>query len=558
VRRWRPGHGHGHREAVATALLQTADPDADLEGSLADWRRFRGQKRTAEIHWIDALYQAYLTGIVSLVAIAVLSSMVGDDPLDAAQVAQVRLDGPGWVGLVAAFAIALGLRSGSRGGPLALERADVRHVLLAPVDRTTALRAPAVRQLRFLAFVGVVVGGIAGDMAAKRLPGSALAWVATGAIAGMTLVGLFVGSALIAAGTRLHRWVASLLGLVLLALGLADGVGAIATSPTAAFGDLVLWPLRFHVSGLVPIAVAVALVLAGLALVGRVSLEAAERRSTLVGQLRFAATLHDLRTVIVLRRQLAMELPRLRPWVRLRVRGTGHWAVFARGLRGVLRFPAARGARLLLLGAVAGLCLRGMWAGTTPLVVLAGLALFVAGLDTVEPLAQEVDHPSRRDASPLEPAAIHLRHIPVGALGQLVVAAVAIGVAGLPGNGHVPLEVRLIGLVPLTLGGLAAALVSVLSAPPSTSGGWALAPPEAQGMRLAFRTAWPPAIATFGVVPILLARDAIEVGETGASGAAPTAMLVVALFIAVCGWVRVRDDVATWFQALKETSRAEA
>ena len=256
-------------------------------------------------------------------------------------------------------------------------------------------------------------------------------------------------SALIAAGTRLPRWAASLIGLVLLALAIADGVGAIATSPTAPFGELVLWPLRFHVSGLLPIVLAVAFVLAGLGLIGRVSLEAAERRSTLVGQLRFAATLQDLRTVIVLRRQLAMELPRLRPWVRLPVRGTGRWPVFVRGLRGVLRFPAARGARLVLLGAIAGFCLRGMWAGTTPLIVLAGLALFVAGLDTVEPLAQEVDHPSRRDASPLEPAAIHLRHLPVGVLGQLAVAAFAVGVASLPGNGHVPLEVVAIGFVPL-------------------------------------------------------------------------------------------------------------
>ena len=32
--------------------------------------------------------------------------------------------------------------------------------------------------------------------------------------------------------------------------------------------------------------------------------EAAERRSSLVGQIRFAATLQDVRTVIVLRRQL--------------------------------------------------------------------------------------------------------------------------------------------------------------------------------------------------------------------------------------------------------------
>jgi hypothetical protein len=484
--------------------------------------------------------------------------MVGDEPLDAGQLAAVREHGPGWIGVVAAFAVALGLRSGSRGGPLALERSEVRHVLLAPVDRTTALRAPAVRQLRFLCFVGAMAGGISGEMAARRVPGSALAWIATGTLAGVTLVGLSVGTALIAAGTRVHRWVASLVGLVLLTLAVADGVGAVSTSPSAAFGDLVLWPLRFHVSGLVPVVVAVALVLGGLALVGHLSLEAAERRSTLVGQLRFAATLHDLRTVIVLRRQLAMELPRLRPWVRLGVRGTGRWPVFVRGLRGIFRWPAARGARLLLLGAIAGLCLRGIWAGTTPLVILAGLALFVAGLDTVEPLAQEVDHPSRRDASPLDPSSIHLRHVPVGLLGQLVVAAVAIGVASLRGDGHVPAEVALIGFVPLALGALSGALVSVLSAPPSTSGGWALAPPEAQGMRLAFRTAWPPALAVFGVVPILLGRDAIQQGDPGASGAAPAAALVLSLFVVVCGWVRVREEVATWFRGQMEQNNAEA
>jgi hypothetical protein len=510
------------------------------------------------VHWIDALYQAYLTGIVGLVVITVLSSMVGDVPLDADQLAAVRDHGPGWIGVLAAFAVALGLRSGSRGGPLALERAEVRHVLLAPVDRTTALRAPAVRQLRFLCFVGAMTGGISGEMAARRMPGSALAWIATGALAGLTLVGLSVGTALIAAGTRLPRWVASLAGLVLLALAVADGVGAIATSPTAWFGDLVLWPLRFHVSGLVPVVVAVALVLAGLSVVGRVSLEAAERRSTLVGQLRFAATLQDLRTVIVLRRQLAMELPRLRPWVRLRVRGTGRWPVFVRGLRGIFRWPAARGARLLLLGAVAGLCLRGIWAGTTPLIILAGLALFVAGLDAVEPLAQEVDHPSRRDASPLDPSAIHLRHVPVGVVGQVVVAGVAIAVASVRGDGQVPGEVALIGFIPLALGGLAGALVSVLSTPPSSTGGWALAPPEAQGMRLAFRTAWPPALATFGVLPILLGRDAIQQGDPGAAGAAPAAVLVLMGFVLVCGWVRVRDDVASWFRGQVEQTNAEA
>ncbi len=484
--------------------------------------------------------------------------MVGDQVLLAAEVARVRSDGPGWVGAVAAFALALGLRSGSRGGPLALERADVRHVLLAPVDRTTALRSPAVRQLRFLAFIGVVVGGIAGEMASRRMSGGAAAWVATGALVGLTLVGLGGGAALVAAGTRLPRWTASLLGLGLLAAGVADGLGEVSWSPTASFGELALWPLRFAAIGVVPVLVAVVLVAVGLARLGHTSLEATERRSTLVGQLRFAATLQDLRTVIVLRRQLAMELPRLRPWLRIGVRGTGRWPVFVRGLRGVLRWPAARAARLLLLGAVAGLCLRGVWSGTTPLIVLAGIAMFVAGLDTVEPLAQEVDHPTRRDASPVDPSWIHLRHIPMGVVGQLVVAAVAMGVALVPGDGRLPGDVAGAGLVPLALGGLGGALVSVLSGPPTTSGSWTLAPPEAQGMRIAFRTAWPPGIATLGALPILFARDAVEQGRSGSSGAVPFAVLVAIVFTLVCGWVRVRDEIGAWFRQQMEQANAQA
>ncbi|HEV8115355.1 MAG TPA: hypothetical protein VGP53_03885, partial [Acidimicrobiales bacterium] len=436
--------------------------------------------------------------------------------------------------------------------PLAMERAEVRHVLLAPVDRTTALRAPAIRQARFQAFVGLVVGGIAGNLASNRLDGSTVAWVATGAVAGLTLVALSVGAALVAAGNRMPRWAASLAGLVLLVAAAADGLDFIGASPTAPFGDLALWPLRFEPVGLAAIVVALLLVVLGLAGLGRLSLEAAERRSTLVGQLRFAATLQDLRTVIVLRRQLAMELPRLRPWVRLRVKGTGRFPVFMRGLRGVLRWPAARVARLVLLAVVAGLCLRGIWSGTTPLLVVAGLAMFVAGLDTVESLAQEVDHPSRRDSSPADAASIHLRHIPVGALGQGVVAALAMVVAVLPGDGRVPTTVSVVGLLPLALGGLGGALVSVLSGPPAGGGGWSLAPPEAQGIRLAFRTAWPPAIAIVGVLPVLFARNAIEQGRPGTEGAAPFVTLTIFVFTLVCGWVRVRDDIASWFSQQME------
>jgi hypothetical protein len=173
----------------------------------------------------------------------------------------------------------------------------------------------------------------------------------------------------------------------------------------------------------------------------------------------------------------------------------------------------------------------------------------------VEPLAQEVDHPSRRDASPLEASAIHLRHVPVGVVGQLLVAGVALGVAMVPGDGQVPGVVAAIAWLPLALGGLGGALVSVLSGPASTSGGWALAPPEAQGMRLAFRTGWPPGIAIVGVLPVLFARNAIEQGDPGSSGAVPFALLMLTLFVIVCGWVRVRDEISSWFtQQMEKTS----
>jgi hypothetical protein len=533
-----------------------AHEDADLEGALADWRKYRRRKRVADIHWVDALYQAYLTGILGLVVIAVASSAVGDDVLTAHQVSRVLDEGPGWIGVVAAFAVALGLRSGANGGPLALERSDVRHILLSPVDRTTALRGPALRQVRFAAFVSIIVGAIAGLLAEKRLPGNTAAWLATGALVGLTAAGLLLGAALLASGLRIPRGVASLVGLALLATAVLDGTDQLASSPTAPFGHMALWVLEFDPFGLVFPIVALLLVGLGLAVLGRISLEQAERRSTLVGQLRFAATLQDIRTVIVLRRQLAQELPRLRPWIRLRAKGTGKWPFFVRGMRGVLRWPFARVGRTLLLGALAGLALRGVWAGTTPLVVAAGLAMFIAGLDAVEPLAQEVDHPSRRDTSPIEAAAIHLAHVPVGVVVMLVTAAVGSAVTVVPGPGQLPGGVAAMGFVPLGLGGLAGALVSVLGGQAKVEGAWSLVPPEAQGMRLLFRTAWPPGLAVIGALPTLVARAAHDQGESAVAAAQPVVVLIVILFVLVAGWVRVRDDIAAWWRQTTEAASA--
>ena len=69
----------------------------------------------------------------------------------------------------------------------------------------------------------------------------------------------------------------------------------------------------------------------------------------------------------------------------------------------LLRWPASRVARLVVLGAVAGSrrhAARGTERRRSS--SSSGLALYIAALDAVEPLAQEVDHPTRRNAVPID------------------------------------------------------------------------------------------------------------------------------------------------------------
>jgi hypothetical protein len=131
---------------------------------------------------------------------------------------------------------------------------------------------------------------------------------------------------------------------------------------------------------------------------------------------------------------------------------------------------------------------------------------------------------------------------------MLLTGAAAAAVAGGPGPGHLPADLAAACLVPLALGGLGGALVSLLGGAASMSEGWSLAPPEAQGMRLAFRTAWPPAIAVIGAAPVLAARSALDSGKAAVDGALPIVAAVVVLFALITAWVRVRDDIAAWFR----------
>jgi hypothetical protein len=529
------------------AAVFTADPDVDLDYSLSEWRRWRKRRRIAELAWIDALYHAELTGIACAIAFYALAGVIGDGALSAGQMADVTRSGDAWLGLAAAVALAVGLRSGSRGGPLVLEAADVRHVLLSPVDRRRALRGPALRQIRFLLFVAASGGLAVGFLAAHRLAGSTAAWTASAAAFALATVALAFGAALVASSLRLPSWAGTTLGIVLVGAAAADAADVVPASPTVPWGRIGMWPVQPAAPGVVAVGISLAVLALGLARLGRVSLESAERRSRLVGQLRFAATLQDVRTVVLLRRQLALELPRLRPWVRLRVGGRERLPVWHRGLRGALRWPAARVGRLVLLGVVAGLALRGVWAGTTPLLALAGAAVFLAGLDATEAMAQELDHPSLTESTPAAAPSLRVRHLAVALAVMALVAAVGVAAAVLVEPGAGALELALLCAPAAALGGVAGAGASLVATPDPLEA--MLMPPEVTGAYQAFRIARPLVLAIAGTLPVLAARAAAGAGGSALDAAGTATVAVGAGFGVFVLWLRHREALQAFLQA---------
>ncbi|HUP84909.1 MAG TPA: DUF6297 family protein [Acidimicrobiales bacterium] len=517
--------------------------DDVVVAALHELRATRKHRRLGDWNVIDALYRAYIAAIVGGLGVTLLSGVVGDERLASHQLHDVRTIGPAAVGAAVALAVAIGLRSGARGGPIALEAAEVRYVLLAPVDRDVALRAPARRQLRFTAFVGMVVGATAGLLAYRRFPGHPVSWVVSGAVVGTLAGAAMSGAAMVASGRRIGRVLATAIGVALLAWSVADLALRTATSPASLLGQLSLWPTDLRLVSLLGIVPVVLVVLGGLRAVGGLSLESAERRGRLVSHLRFAATFQDLRTVMLLRRQLAAEVPRSRPWIRLRPSGRARAITWRRDWRGILRWPTSRLTRLALLGMVVGLACAAAWSGTTPMLLIAGGALYISGLDVIEGLAQEVDHPDRRDSFPHADGALHLRHLAaptvVMALAGLVGLASAAVVTRQPG---LVFQVGLPLLLPSAAMAVGAAAVSTLRQPPDPT----RLMMDSTGSMLMFHHAFPPALATLGPAALLLVKSTLDhrPGDDAVGASMSAAVNVAMVAFLVFGWVRHRKGLA--------------
>lgn len=534
--------------------------------SLRDMRAARRRRRIEDFDRFEALYKAYLTLVLGGLAVWLLSGVVGDTRLHGTVLAHASQRAPAVAGAAWALAVFVGLRSGGRGGPLGLEAAEVRHVLMAPVERRLALRPPAVRQLRFGLVVGLGVGAVSGLLAYRRFGESAPEWIVCGAAAGALIAGAGLGSAMLASGRRMPRLVAAGIGFAVLGWSAADIALSVRTSPATFVGEVAVWPLSWRPLGIVGVVVSAVVAVLGLLAVGNTSIEAAERRAALVGQIRFAATLQDVRTVMVLRRQLAQERPRRRPWIALSsplagrgVAGTGRaqkrpprFPVWRRGWQSLLRFPGVRVVRMVVLGALAGVAAVAAFRGTTVLVVVAGVALYVAALDALEPVSQDLDHPDRLASIPRSSGSQTLRQLAAPVVAMIPVCALGWGVAvAVTGGNATAVAVGAVIFVPAALSAVAGATISVVQGAPNPGSSYALTlPPEAVGFVSALRIGLPPGLAVIGVLPIFGARHP---GPGGAAASvAPLCVGVVASCYLVGSWVHKRERMHAWFKQMSK------
>ena len=510
------------------------------EEALAELRRARRRRRLAHIDFVDALYRVYLTALGAVAGTLWASGLLPSEPAAARTVEQLSDEGPAVLGALFALAVAFGLRSGARGGPLTLEPPTVIHELLAPVDRRLALAAPTLKHLRFIAWSGAIVGACVGYLAARRLPeDSVMAVITTAGAFAVAALGAS-GAALVAAGRRLSPWVAFVVGVALLGWSGVDVGLGVRTSPSSLLGEVAFWGLTWRPTAFVGVGVFLLLGAAGTRVIGGMSIEAARRRAGLVSELRFAATMQDVRTVVLLRRQLAQERPRRRPWISLGRRGRNRRLppAWRRDWQSILRFPFVRLARMATLAGVAGLALGFTWQGATPVFLVAAAALYLIAYDAVEPLAQEVDHPARWDSYPAEHGRLLTAHLPAAVVLMVVPCLVAAAAALVLVPAPVVGELALAAVVPVALTATVAAAVSTSLGAPDTARLIGMGA-DMMGVVLLARLAVPPIVVALSLVPLLtVGTDPTAVDAGQVFGMEQWLLLVVAGGVL---WLRSRS-----------------
>ena len=537
--------------------MVTAVPAADTANAVVrELRATRLQRRLGDTEWFDVAYRAYLFALGGLIATVVVSDAIRSQLTDEIDAAVLVDRGPAIIGLLVAAAIAAGVRSGADGGPVAVEAPDVRHLLLAPVARSAVLRTPTAQRLRSVAFAGAVIGGAVGQFVAIEQPGSRAAWGAAGALAGAATGAAFVACAVLAHSIRLSRPAATVAASVLLGWQLVAAYTAWVDAdrrvigPCDTIGAVALWGVEVNALDALGVAAVVALVLGALVRCGRLRIDALVRRADLVSQLRFAATTQDLRTVVLLRRQLRAETMRQRPWGgvgRRRRSGSASRAVWLRGVRSIRRFPASRLVRIAGLAVVGGIAAVVAYERAPIAVLVTVAAAFVVALEVLEPLAQEVDHPDLTDRLGVDAGWLYGHHLvaPAGLLAGAALVGTAAAAVVAPalavGALALALPTAAVGAVgPLVATVTDAARPAAIRATTLTAAprgdSELLVPPEFAGFSTAIRTLLPVALSAAAAVPVLALR-----ADPTAATASRVGVAAVLYVAAAIVWIRRRD-----------------
>jgi hypothetical protein len=556
------------------------NPDAISDVAvLRELRTVRRERRLGDTEWFDVLYRVYLFALVGTIAMVVASDAITGLIDDDVSTEQILTRGPSIAGVLAVLAFGIGLRNGADGGPVSVESADVRHLLMAPISRTRVLLRPIAQRGRSVAFAMALFLGILGQLVAREIDGSRAAWAASGALFGALLAALYVGAAVVAHALRLPRPAASTIFILSLAwqsavawgIWTGEATGIARVGPANLAGSVLFWGIRQRGIDLIALGFAVVLVALAFALGGRLRLDPLERRGQLVSQLRFAATVQDIRTVVMLRRQLRAESVRARGWfgggtrpdapaVRPSSRpqraagDPGPSFVWRRGLIAMGRLSAGRFLRIIALALTAGAAASlSVSSSLLFLVVFVGVA-YLAGLEALEPLSQEIDRPDLTDGLPTDrgwlfahhlvaPAALLAIVAMVGAVGATLIepsyAAAAFALA-------VPLAwAGAIGAVVTTVGDASQAPTiantTMLGADRGTESPFAV--PEFAGFSNIAKGALPFLFSAVAAVPIVAMRSSPNASTLWRS------LLGVALCLIVMVWWVLRRD--RWSVAIR-------
>lgn len=552
--------------------------------ALRDLRHTRQRRRLGDTEWFDVAYRVYLFALVGMIGVVLASDAIGGLIGDDVTTTDLLTRGPSLLGLGVVAAIGLGLRSGADGGPVSIEVADVTHLLLAPINRRRVLLRPIAQRVRSAMFALALPGAVIGQFVAREVEGSRAAWAAAGAAFGALVGAAFVSCAVLSHSLRLPRWGATALAAVLLGwqAGAAwaawtDSSSVLRAGPANLAGSIAFWGIRQRPIDLVAVAVAVIAVGAALTLGGRLRIEPLVRRGRLVSQLRFAATVQDLRTVVLIRRQLRAETLRATPWgggPRVPVRDRTSTAtsaktstlqsmIWQRGFRSLRRLPAARLGRIVALAVAAGVS--GSLAASSSLLFLLGLlaALFLLGMESIEPLSQEIDRPDLTDGLPIDRGVLYAHHLvaPAVLLAAAGLVAAAAAAALRPSDAPAAFAIALPTLWAGALGPVVAAVLdsstpiaiadtTLMGAPRDTE--MSFVPPEFAGVSNAFSAFLPVAISAFGVVPVIAMR-----ADPSAATAARSAVGIALLIGMAVMWIRRRDRWGVKIRAFFEAGREQ-